>query len=161
VSANPPTPPVGEPAPTFSLPATGGSTVSLEDFKGSQNVVLYFYPRDDTPGCTKEACGFRDLSSRFAEAGAAILGVSADDVESHERFAEKFGLPFPLLADTDRAVCNAYGVYKLRQQAGREFMGIERTTFLIDKQGILRKVYPRVNVEGHVDEVLQDVAALG
>jgi peroxiredoxin Q/BCP len=160
MTAEPPTPPVGEPAPDFKLPSTGGKTVSLDDFKGTQNVVLYFYPRDDTPGCTKEACAFRDLEGQFNDAGAAILGVSADDVDSHEQFASKFGLPFPLLADTDHAVSERYGTWKLRRQGDREWMGIERTTFLIDKAGVLRKVYPKVNVEGHVDEVLEDIKGL-
>ena len=160
MSAEPKTPPVGEPAPTFDLPSTGGETVSLADFKGQQHVVLYFYPRDDTPGCTKEACCFRYLAKQFAASGTTILGVSGDDVDSHEKFASKFSLPFPLLADTDHAVSTAYGVYKLREQAGRTWMGIERTTFLIDKQGVLRKVYPKVNVEGHVDQVLDDINAL-
>jgi peroxiredoxin Q/BCP len=156
-----PTPPQpGEHAPDFRLPTTGSQTIGLEDFAGKQHVVLYFYPRDDTPGCTKEACGFRDLSDRFESAGAAILGVSGDDVESHERFASKYGLPFPLLADTDHAVSTRYGAYKLRERDGKQFMGIERTTFLIDKDGLVRKVYPKVDVEGHVDEVLKDIAAL-
>jgi peroxiredoxin Q/BCP len=160
MSDEPQTPPVGAPAPAFRLPATGGRTIGLDDFIGKQHVVLYFYPRDDTPGCTREACGFRDLESQFAAAGAAILGVSADDVASHERFAGKYRLPFPLLADVDHAVCERYGVWKLRRQGDREWMGIERTTFLIDKQGVLRKVYPKVNVEGHVDAVLEDIRAL-
>jgi peroxiredoxin Q/BCP len=160
MSDEPQTPPVGAPAPAFRLPATGGRTIGLDDFIGKQHVVLYFYPRDDTPGCTREACGFRDLEGQFAAAGAAILGVSADDVASHERFAGKYNLPFPLLADVDHAVCERYGVWKLRRQGDREWMGIERTTFLIDKQGVLRKVYPKVNVEGHVDAVLEDIRAL-
>jgi peroxiredoxin Q/BCP len=158
---NPATQPqVGQPAPAFELPTTGGATINLAQFAGDKNVVLYFYPRDDTPGCTKEACGFRDLSAQFAAADAVILGVSGDDVASHERFAEKFSLSFPLLADTDHEVCNRYGTYKLRERDGKQFMGIERTTFLIDKAGILRKVYPQVNVEGHVDAVLNDIATL-
>jgi peroxiredoxin Q/BCP len=160
MSDEPQTPPVGAPAPAFRLPATGGRTIGLDDFIGKQHVVLYFYPRDDTSGCTREACGFRDLEGQFAAAGAAILGVSADDVASHERFAGKYNLPFPLLADVDHAVCERYGVWKLRRQGDREWMGIERTTFLIDKQGVLRKVYPKVNVEGHVDAVLEDIRAL-
>jgi peroxiredoxin Q/BCP len=160
MSSQPSTPPVGQPAPDFSLPATSGETVSLDDFKGKQKVVLYFYPQDDTPGCTREACAFRDQAGRFAEAGAAILGVSPDDVESHAQFTRKFGLPFPLLADTDAAVSQRYGVWKPRERDGRTVMRVERTTFLIDEGGVLRKVYPQVNVEGHVDEVLSDIAAL-
>ena len=135
MSSEPMTPPVGQPAPDFRLASTGGQTVSLDDFKGKQNVVLYFYPRDDTPGCTKEACAFRDLQGEFAAAGAAILGVSGDDVDSHEKFASKFGLPFPLLADTDHDVSTRYGTYKLRRQGDREWMGIERTTFWVDANG--------------------------
>ena len=154
------TPPVGQKAPEFKLEGTGGKTYSLDDYTGETNVVLYFYPKDDTPGCTKEACAFRDLSERFESAGAVILGVSGDDVESKEAFASKYGLPFPLLADPDFDVSTRYGVYKQRERDGKQFMGIERTTFLIDKQGVLRKVYPQVDVEGHADEVLQDIAAL-
>jgi peroxiredoxin Q/BCP len=142
------------------MASTSGQTVSLDDFKGRQNVVLYFYPQDDTPGCTKEACGFRDLSASFDAAGAAILGVSPDDVDSHAQFTRKFGLPFPLLADTDAAVSQRYGVWKPRERDGQSVMRVERTTFLIDKQGIVRKIYPQVAVDGHVDEVLKDVAAL-
>lgn len=155
------TPPqVGEPAPSFSLPTIGGRTVSLEEFAGNKNVILYFYPRDDTPGCTREACGFRDLNDQFGSADAVILGVSGDDVDSHARFADKYGLTFPLLADVDHAVSTRYGAYKLRERDGKQFMGIERTTFLIDKNGVIRKVYPKVTVEGHVDEVLNDIGAL-
>jgi thioredoxin-dependent peroxiredoxin len=154
------TPPVGEKAPDFSLPGTGGKTYKLDDFKGSQNVILYFYPKDDTPGCTKEACAFRDLAQRFNEAGVVVLGVSGDDVASKEAFAEKYGLPFPLLADEDFDVSTRYGAYKERERDGRKFMGIERTTFLIDKEGVLRKVYPQVDVEGHADTVLQDISEL-
>jgi peroxiredoxin Q/BCP len=156
----PTNPPVGEPAPDFSLAATDGSTISLDDFAGKQNIVLYFYPKDDTPGCTKEACGFRDLTSQFAAADTVILGVSGDDVDSHQQFTDKFQLNFPLLADTDHDVSTRYGTYKQRERDGRKFMGIERTTFLIDKEGVLRKVYPQVNVEGHVEEVLDDIKAL-
>jgi thioredoxin-dependent peroxiredoxin len=154
------TPPVGETAPDFNLPGTGGKTYRLDDYQGQKHVVLYFYPKDDTPGCTKEACSFRDMSEEFEKAGAVILGVSGDDVASKEAFAEKYGLPFPLLADEDFEVSTRYGAYKLRERDGRQFMGIERTTFLIDKEGVLRKVYPNVNVEGHSDEVLEDIAGL-
>ena len=154
------TPKVGEAAPGFSLPATDGRTISLDDFRGKQHVVLYFYPEDETPGCTKQACGFRDLTPQFAEADAAILGVSPDDVESHERFTRKFGLPFPLLADTDTATVQAYGVWKPRERDGQTVMRVERTTFLIDRDGIIRKVYPQVQVEGHMDAVLEDVRNL-
>jgi thioredoxin-dependent peroxiredoxin len=145
---------VGQPAPTFSLPATGNRTISLEDYKGKQAVVLYFYPKDDTPGCTTEACAFRDLESTFAEAGAAILGVSADPVDSHEAFARKFSLGFPLLADLDVAVANAYGAYGTKNLYGKVSQGVLRHTFVIDREGILRKIYPNVKVDQHADEVL-------
>jgi thioredoxin-dependent peroxiredoxin len=144
----------GEPAPDFSLTANDGSPVSLADFRDQQAVVLYFYPKDDTPGCTKEACAFRDLSSEFAEKGAVILGVSPDSVQSHVKFREKFGLPFPLLADPDHEVAERYGVWKLRKRYGREYMGVERTTIVIGKDGTIKKVFPNVSVDGHADEVL-------
>jgi thioredoxin-dependent peroxiredoxin len=154
------TPPVGEKAPGFDLPGTGGTQYSLDSYLGEQHIVLYFYPKDDTPGCTKEACAFRDLSQRFEEAGAVILGVSGGDVASKEAFAEKYELSFPLLADEDFDVSTRYGAYKLRERDGKQFMGIERTTFLIDKDGVLRKVYPQVDPEGHADKVLNDIAQL-
>lgn len=154
------TPPVGEKAPDFNLPGTGGKTYKLEDYTGKQNVVLYFYPKDDTAGCTKEACSFRDLNKRFANADTVILGVSGDDVQSKENFASKNGLTFPLLADEDFDVSTRYGAYKLRERDGKEFMGIERTTFLIDRDGVIRKVYPNVDIEGHADEVLNEIAKL-
>jgi peroxiredoxin Q/BCP len=145
---------VGEPAPAFSLPATGGKTISLDDFRGKQAMVLYFYPRDDTPGCATEACAFRDLEREFAGAGAAILGVSTDPVDSHEAFARKFSLGFPLLADTDAAVSTAYGVCGPKNLYGKESISITRTTFVIDREGIVRRVYPRVKVDQHAEEVL-------
>jgi thioredoxin-dependent peroxiredoxin len=154
------TPPVGEKAPDFNLPGTGGRTYKLENFVGKQNVVLYFYPKDDTPGCTKEACSFRDLSKRFSNEDTVILGVSGDDVASKEAFAAKYGLSFPLLADEDFDVSTRYGAYKERERDGKKFMGIERTTFLIDKDGVLRKIYPNVDVEGHSDAVLNDIKSL-
>ena len=148
-------PQVGEPAPDFSLPSTEGRDIGLADYKGKQSVVLYFYPRDDTPGCTAEACSFRDLRTLFQEHGAEILGVSTDNVRSHKKFQEKFGLTFPLLADADHAVADRYGVWQQRKFMGREFMGIARTTFVIDKNGTIKAVFPNVKVEGHADEVLQ------
>jgi peroxiredoxin Q/BCP len=153
-------PAVGQQAPSFSLPTTGGKTIRLDDFHGKQAVVLYFYPADDTPGCTKEACAFRDLGSQFAEAGAAILGVSTDPVDSHEKFAGKFSLNFPLLADTDAATSTAYGVYGEKNLYGKKSIGITRATFVIDRDGIIRKVYPRVSVDQHADAVLEVVRAL-
>jgi peroxiredoxin Q/BCP len=151
----------GQIAPDFSLPTLGGKNISLSDYKNKQAVVLYFYPKDDTPGCTKEACSFRDFVKEFDEAGAVILGVSIDSIASHEKFSTKFHLPFPLLADTDKTVSTAYGVFKEKSMYGKTFLGIERTTFLIDKQGIVRKIWPKVKVEGHNDETLQAVKALG
>ena len=145
---------VGEPAPSFSLSSYDGKPVSLEDFRDKQAVVLYFYPKDDTPGCTKEACGFRDLSAEFATKNAVILGVSPDSVESHIAFRDKFSLPFPLLADPDHEVAERYGVWKLRNRYGKTYMGIERTTIVIGKDGRIKQVFPNVTVDGHVDEVL-------
>ena len=150
----------GEKAPDFTLPATGGKTISLMDYAGKKAVVLYFYPKDDTPGCTKEACFFRDIQAEFDAAGAAILGVSVDSVRSHEKFAEKYHLPFPLLSDEDKTVVNAYGVWKQKSNYGKTYFGTERTTFLIDREGVIRKIWPEVKVEGHVDEVLEAVRAL-
>ncbi len=144
----------GKPAPDFTLPDQNGNTVSLSKLKGAP-VVLYFYPKDDTPGCTKEACGFRDAFADHNRAGATILGVSPDSSESHAKFAKKFELPFTLLADTDHKVCEAYGVWKEKSMYGKKFMGVERTTFVIDAKGIVRSVFPRVKVDGHVGAVLE------
>ena len=143
----------GQPAPTFRLPSGEGKEVALEDLRGKR-VVLYFYPKDDTPGCTREACAFRDLRSEFAAKDAEIIGVSPDSPDSHRAFSQKFSLPFTLLADEGAEVAQKYGVWILRERDGRQFMGIDRTTFLIDRQGILRKIYPKVNVEGHAEELL-------
>ncbi len=154
------TPPIGEHAPEFKLRGTGEKNYDINDFKGYKHIVLYFYPKDDTPGCTKEACAFRDMNNQFADVGAVVLGVSGGDVQSKEDFAAKYGLPFPLLADEDFDVSTRYGAYKQRERDGKKFMGIERTTFLIDKNGILQKVYPNVDVEGHSEEVLKDIQKL-
>ena len=143
----------GEPAPDFRLPADDGKTYALRDLRGKK-VVLYFYPKDDTPGCTKEACSFRDNLSRVSSKGAIVLGVSKDDLESHAKFREKYSLSFPLLSDPEGKVLSAYGVWKEKNLYGKTFMGIERTTFVIDEAGRIQKVFPRVKVEGHVDEVL-------
>ena len=145
---------VGDPAPAFALPAGDGRTVRLADLRGRQ-VVLYFYPKDDTPGCTKEACSFRDARAEFAKAGAVVLGVSCDSPASHRRFAEKFHLPFALLSDADGAVCRAYGVYKRKSMFGHTYWGIERTTVVIDERGRLTHIFPKVSVNGHSDAVLQ------
>jgi len=145
---------VGETAPEVTLVSDKGETVSLADFRDKQAVVLYFYPKDDTPGCTKEACSFRDLSAEFAEKGAVILGVSPDDVKSHVKFRDKFSLPFPLLADVGAEVAQRYGVWKEKSMYGKTYMGVERTTVVIGKDGTIRKVFPNVKVDGHVEEVL-------
>lgn len=147
-------PEVGEKAPAFSGKTQNGSEISLDDFSG-QKLALYFYPKDDTPGCTKQACNLRDDYSTLADAGIAVVGVSADDVESHHAFAEKFSLPFPLLADTDHEICEAYGVYGERSLYGRKFMGITRTTFLIDEGGEIVSVIKRPKVTEHADEVMK------
>jgi peroxiredoxin Q/BCP len=150
----------GKKAPPFTLPASTGGKVSLKDFRGKSSVVLYFYPKDMTSGCTAEACSFRDLRADFEKAGAVILGVSTDDIPSHEKFVAAHGLNFPLLSDAEAKVSTEYGVYKERSMYGRKFMGIERTTFVIDKEGTVRKVYPKVKVEKHADEVLEFVRGL-
>ncbi|MGE3912803.1 MAG: thioredoxin-dependent thiol peroxidase [Chloroflexota bacterium] len=145
---------VGEPAPAVTLVSDKGETISLDDFKDKQAVVLYFYPKDDTPGCTKEACSFRDLSADFAEKGAVILGVSPDDVASHVKFRDKFSLPFPLLADPGAEIAQKYGVWVEKNMYGKKYMGVERTTVVIGKDGNIKKVFPKVSVDGHVEEVL-------
>jgi peroxiredoxin Q/BCP len=147
-------PKVGQPAPDFTLPSTDDTDVSLSSFKGKQAVVLYFYPKDDTPGCTREACSFRDLRALFNEHGAEILGVSPDTVKSHKKFQEKFHLTFPLLADNDHAVAEQYGVWQQKKFMGRQYMGIARTTFVVDKDGVITAVFPNVKVEGHAQKVL-------
>jgi len=149
----------GDAAPAFDLPDGAGGRVSLASLKGKP-VVLYFYPKDDTPGCTREACDFRDLKAEFAKAGAAILGVSPDAPASHEKFAGKFSLSFPLLSDADHQVAEAYGVWGEKTNYGRTYMGITRATFLIDGQGGIAKAWPKVKVDGHADAVLEAVRAL-
>ena len=143
----------GDPAPDFRLPADDGKTYALKDLRG-QKVVLYFYPKDDTPGCTKEACSFRDNLARVRSKGAVVLGVSKDDLASHAKFRQKYSLSFPLLSDTEGKVLSAYGVWKEKSLYGKTFMGIERTTYIIGKDGRIEKVFPRVKVDGHTDEVL-------
>jgi len=147
----------GDPAPDFELPADDGSVVRLSDLRG-RKVVLYFYPKDDTPGCTREACEFRDRFADLEAAGAVVLGVSPDPVRSHEKFRTKYGLPFRLLADTDHRVAEAYGVWKPKPLYGRIVPGIERTTFVIDEEGRIARIFPKVKPAGHAAEVL---AALG
>ena len=150
---------VGAKAPDFDMPADGGGEVSLKSLKG-KNVVLYFYPKDDTPGCTTEACAFRDSLPDFSKVKATIIGVSRDDVKSHEKFKKKFKLPFPLASDEDGKVCAAYGVWVEKSMYGRKYMGIERSTFLIDGKGIVRAIWRKVKVDGHAEEVLEAVKEL-
>ncbi len=147
-------PAVGEKAPAFALQSTSGETVRLADLAG-QWVVLYFYPKDDTPGCTKEACSFQAHLPQLARLGAKVFGVSKDTVDSHQRFSKKFSLTFPLLCDADGMLCDAYGVFKKKSMYGRSFMGIERTTFVINPQGRIAHVFPKVSVDGHTEAVLQ------
>ncbi len=148
-----PMPQAGDQAPAFQLPDQDGTPVSLAQFAG-RSVVLYFYPKDNTPGCTVEACGFRDEHSALEAAGAVVLGVSADSTASHRKFATRFNLPFPLLADVDHTLSEAYGVWGEKSLYGRKFLGITRATFLIGPDGVLKQVWPKVKVNGHVAEVL-------
>ena len=146
-------PKVGAPAPEFTLPDGEGGAVALKDFRGKK-VVLYFYPKDDTPGCTKEACDFRDNLARLKKRGAAVIGVSVDALPAHKKFAAKYDLPFPLASDEQKTVVKAYGVWKEKNMYGRKYMGVERTTFVIDEEGTISHIFPKVKVSGHADEVL-------
>lgn len=143
----------GTKAPTFTLPADDGSTIKLADLKGSP-VVLYFYPADDTPGCTREACAFRDRSAELKKLGAKVFGVSPDSVASHQKFRDKFSLNFPLLADEGHQVAEKYGAWREKNMYGKKSMGIARSTFLIDGKGIIRRVWKSVKVDGHDEAVL-------
>ena len=143
-----------KPAPDFELPATGGKTFKLGALLG-QLVVLYFYPKDNTPGCTTEGQHFRDLHSRFSAAGCAVYGISRDSLKSHENFKAKMSFPFELLSDSDEVACKLYGVIKMKNMYGKKVRGIERSTFVIDRQGIVRRVWRGVKVPGHVQEVLE------
>ena len=149
----------GKKAPAFSLPSSEGGEVSLKDLKG-KTVVLYFYPKDDTPGCTREACEFRDTQAPIRKAGAQVFGVSGDSLESHGKFKTKYKLNFPLLSDQDHAVATKFGAYGEKTLYGRKFMGIIRSTFIIDAEGVVRKVFPKVKVDGHAEKVLEAVKAL-
>jgi peroxiredoxin Q/BCP len=149
----------GDKAPAFTLPTDGGGTVSLAKLKGKK-VILYFYPKDDTPGCTKEACGFRDNLPKFTKTDAVVIGVSKDSVKRHDNFKAKYKLPFTLAADEDGKVCEAYGVWVEKALYGRKYMGIERATFLIDGKGVVRQVWHKVKVDGHAEEVLAAAKAL-
>jgi peroxiredoxin Q/BCP len=150
---------VGDKLPEVTLPADGGGSVSFAALRG-KIVVLYFYPKDDTPGCTKESCSFRDNLPDFSKLDCVVLGVSRDDGASHDAFKKKFALNFPLLSDVDGSLCEAFGVWKLRTMYGKSFMGIERSTFLVDAEGRVRKSWRKVDVDGHVDAVLKEVRAL-
>jgi thioredoxin-dependent peroxiredoxin len=145
---------VGDRAPDFSLPADGGGKVSIKDLRG-KTVVLYFYPRDDTPGCTAEACAFRDSLPDFSKVKAQVAGISRDSVASHDKFKKKFKLPFPLVSDEDGKVTEAYGAWVEKSMYGKKYMGIERATFLIDAKGVVRNVWRKVKVPGHAEEVLK------
>ena len=149
----------GAKAPDFTTIDQSGNKVTLRDYRGKK-VVLYFYPKDDTPGCTKEACAFRDSFESFKELGVEILGVSVDNEKSHKSFVEKFKLPFKLLADTDKKIVTAYGVWGEKSMYGRKYMGMERATFLIDGNGVIQGIWRKVKVPGHVEEVLKAVKAL-
>ena len=149
---------VGDAAPDFSLPSGTGDTIALKSLRGKQ-VVLYFYPKDDTPGCTKEACGFRDDIRRIEKANTIVLGISNDDLTSHQKFSKKYGLPFTLLSDENKAVSKAYGVYKQKSMYGKTYWGIERSTFVIDEKGTLKAIFPKVKVDGHVKDVMDVLGA--
>ena len=148
---------VGDKAPAFKAKDQEGETVSLSDFKGKK-LVLYFYPKDDTPGCTKEACSFRDGWSKYRKRGVAVLGVSTDDEKSHRKFAEKFSLPFPLLADPEKKIVTDYGVWGEKSMYGRKYMGTHRVTYVIDEKGRIAAVWPKVKPDGHADDVLAAIA---
>jgi peroxiredoxin Q/BCP len=145
---------VGDKAPDFSLPADGGGKVSLKELRG-KTVVLYFYPRDDTPGCTAEACAFRDSLPDFSKVKAQVVGISRDSVASHDKFKRKFKLSFPLVSDEDGKVTEAYGVWVEKSMYGKKYMGIERATFLIDAKGMIRNIWRKVKVPGHAEQVLK------
>ncbi len=153
-------------APDFTLAAIGpedvvkNDQIHLSDLRG-RTIVLYFYPKDDTPGCTAEACSFRDADHEMQKRGIVVLGISTDSIASHQKFADKYGLSFPLLSDADTTVSQRYGVWKEKNMYGKKYLGINRETFLIDKDGVVRKVWPKVRAEGHAQEVLETIESLG
>jgi len=151
----------GKKAPAFDAVDEKGEKVTLKSLLAGGNLVLYFYPKDMTPGCTTEACSFRDNTAAIKKAGAQVVGVSADSSASHQKFIAKYDLNFKLLADTDNKITKAYGVYQKKSLYGREFMGIVRSTFVIDKEGIVKKVFPKVKVTSHTEEVLEALKAIG
>lgn len=144
----------GKNAPSFSLPDQDGKIHTLKDYLGKK-IVLYFYPKDNTPGCTTEACSFRDEIAFFKKNNTMVLGISADSVKSHKNFSEKFSLPFPLLSDESKKMIGAYGVWKEKSMYGKKYLGIERTTVIIDENGKIKKIFPKVKVKGHTEEVLE------
>jgi peroxiredoxin Q/BCP len=150
---------IGDKAPDFTLPTDGNGKVTLSKLRG-QKVVLYFYPKDDTSGCTAEACGFRDTFPKFGKVAAAIIGISKDSVASHDKFKKKYELPFTLASDTDGKVCESYGVWVEKSMYGRKYMGIERATYLIDEKGVVRGIWRKVKVPGHAEAVLDAVKSL-
>ena len=149
----------GKAAPDFTLPSSEGGEVSLKGLKG-KTVVLYFYPKDDTPGCTREACAFRDTQAAIKKKGAVVLGVSGDSLSAHEKFKAKYKLNFPLLSDPDKAVAKEYGAWGEKVMYGKKVTGMIRSTFVIDKEGVVKKVFPRVRVDGHAEKVLEALSAL-
>jgi|ERR1043166_8501882 len=148
---------IGDKAPDFTALTDSGEKIRLKDFRGKK-VILYFYPKDDTPGCTREACDLRDSNAQLTKKGTVVLGVSVDDVDSHAKFKTKYRLPFPLISDEDHKIVEAYGVWKEKSMYGKKYMGTERTTFLIDEHGKIEKIYEKVKVEGHADALLEAVS---
>jgi peroxiredoxin Q/BCP len=148
---------IGDKAPDFTAVTDSGEKIRLKDFRGKK-VILYFYPKDDTPGCTKEACDFRDHAAAFEKKGAVVLGVSVDSVGSHVKFKSKYGLNFPLISDEDHSIVEAYGVWKEKSMYGKKYMGVERTTFVIDEKGKIRQIYEKVKVDGHAAALLDTVS---
>ncbi|CAH0118837.1 MULTISPECIES: thioredoxin-dependent thiol peroxidase [unclassified Paenibacillus] len=151
---------IGERIPDFKLPASNGEEVALSDYRGKK-VVLYFYPQDMTPTCTQESCDFRDFNGEFARHDAVVLGISPDDIEKHRKFIGKYELPFLLLSDTDHRVCELFGVWQRKKMFGREYMGVVRSTFLIDEEGKLAQEWRNIRVKGHIERVLEAVGELG
>ena len=147
---------VGDKAPEFSLIGDNGEKISLKDYKGKK-VVLYFYPKDMTSGCTQEACDFRDSIKKFEKKNTVVIGVSPDDTKSHNKFKDKYGLPFTLLSDETKEMLNDYGVWQEKSMYGRKYMGVVRTTFIIDEKGKIEKIYDKVKVQGHIDEILKEI----
>ncbi len=150
----------GDQAPNFATPSSTGQNISLKDFEGKQNIVLYFYPKDDTPGCTVQACGFRDEIKAIEKLNATVLGVSPDSLKSHDKFISKFKLPFNLLSDEDKKLCQDYGVWVEKSMYGRKYMGVARTTFIINTKGRIVKIFEKVKPEGHNQDVIEVLKGL-